>query len=107
VSSENALAELDGPIHPPLGVKRFPAHIQTSRRELESGDRILMVTDGIIDRPVAGGGTFGLEGIQRALAQAAAPTAAATAMAIQQQAVTDCRAEPLEDDATLVVLAID
>jgi serine phosphatase RsbU (regulator of sigma subunit) len=107
VSPKNALTELEGPIHPPLGAERLPTHIQTSRRQLESGDRILMVTDGIIDRHVAGGGTFGVEGIQRALMQAAAPTAAATAMAIQQQAVTDCWAEPLKDDATLVVLAID
>jgi serine phosphatase RsbU (regulator of sigma subunit) len=107
VSPANALAELDGPIHPPLGAQRPLKHIQTSRRQLESGDRVLMVTDGIINRHVTGGGSFGIEGIQRALAQAAAPTAAATAMAIQQQAATDCRAEPLEDDATLVVLAID
>jgi hypothetical protein len=33
------------------------------------------------------------------------PTAAGTAMAIQQ-ALTDCRSEPLEDDATVVVLAL-
>jgi serine phosphatase RsbU (regulator of sigma subunit) len=106
VSPENALTELEGPIHPPLGAERFPTHPQTNRRQLESGDRILMVTDGIIDRQVAAGGTFGVEGVQRALAQAAAPTAAATAMAIQQE-VTNCWGEPLEDDATLVVLAID
>ena len=37
---------------------------------------------------------------------APAPTAAATAMAIQH-AVTDCWKEPLQDDATLVVLAVD
>jgi hypothetical protein len=35
-----------------------------------------------------------------------APTAAATAMAIHR-AVTECSTESLQDDATLVVLAVD
>ena len=53
-----------------------------------------------------GGGTFGLEGISHALDQADSPTAASTAMAIQQ-AVTDCWREPVEDDATVVVMAVE
>ena len=53
-----------------------------------------------------GGGRFGIDGVRRAVAAADAPTAAATAMAIHQ-AVTECSTEPLEDDATLVVLAVD
>jgi hypothetical protein len=53
-----------------------------------------------------GGGTFGVDGIKQALGPAASPTAASTAMTIQD-AVTDCWREPLEDDATVVVLAIE
>jgi hypothetical protein len=49
---------------------------------------------------------FGLEGVQRAVEQAPAPSAPATALAIQQ-GVSECWTEPLEDDATLVVLAVD
>jgi hypothetical protein len=64
------------------------------------------VTDGITDRTVEGGGRFGVDGVRRAVERAAAPTAAATAMAVQH-AVTNCWSEPLEDDATLVVLAVD
>ena len=50
--------------------------------------------------------TFGVAGLRRAVRSATAPTAAATAMAVQQ-AVRSAWAEPLEDDATLVVLAVD
>jgi len=52
------------------------------------------------------GGTFGVEGLRDALDRADNPTAASTAMAIQQ-AVTDCWREPLQDDGTVVVMAID
>ena len=73
---------------------------------LESAQRLVLVTDGIVEREMEGGGRFGVDGLRRAVANAPAPTAAATAMAIQR-AVTDCWREPLADDATLVVLAVD
>jgi hypothetical protein len=65
-----------------------------------------MLTDGVISRRMEGGGRFGVQGLAEALERADNPTAASTAMAIQQ-AVTDCWREPLEDDATVVVMAID
>ncbi|HYM80424.1 MAG TPA: SpoIIE family protein phosphatase [Candidatus Limnocylindria bacterium] len=58
------------------------------------------------ERRTEDGGTFGLDGLRGALERADSPTAAATAMAILR-AVTDCwAAEPFEDDATVVVLAV-
>ena len=57
-------------------------------------------------RPSRGGGTFGLDGVRAAVAAATAPTAAATAMAILH-AVAERWTKPLQDDATLVVLAVD
>jgi hypothetical protein len=45
---------------------------------------------------------FGVDGLE----DADNPTAASTAMVIQQ-AVTDCWREPLDDDATVVVMAIE
>ena len=66
----------------------------------------MLVTDGITERAVRGGGTFGLAGVRDAVAAATAPTAAATAMAILQ-AVAASWTKPLQDDATLVVLAVD
>jgi serine phosphatase RsbU (regulator of sigma subunit) len=78
---------------------------KVSERRLRSGERIVLVTNGITGRHLEGGGTFGLDGLRNAIENAAAPTAACTAMAIQQ-AVTDCWREPLEDDGTVVVMAV-
>lgn len=66
---------------------------------------MILLTDGTTNRQLEGGGTFGLDGVKTALNAAASPTAAATAMAIQQ-ALTDCSREPFEDDATVVVMAV-
>jgi hypothetical protein len=71
-----------------------------------AGQRIILVTNGITQRKLEGGGTFGVDGIKAALERAENPTAATTAMAIQQ-AVTDCWKEPLEDDGTIVVMTVD
>ena len=65
-----------------------------------------LITDGVTERFVKGGGRFGVDGLQRAVRAAGASTAAATAMAIQD-AVMGAATDPLQDDATLVVLAVD
>ncbi len=106
VDVEGNLTGLEAPEHPPLGVGRKPAKFQLSERRLRSGERLIMVTDGVIDREMEGGGTFGVDGIRDALERAESTTAAATAMAIQN-AVTECWREPLQDDATVVVMAIE
>jgi serine phosphatase RsbU (regulator of sigma subunit) len=106
VDPGGTLTELEGHVHPPLGAGDAAPAIETCATTLESGDRLLLVTDGITERRIEGGGTFGVEGLRRAVAAAEAPTAAATAMAIQQ-AVTSSWTEPLQDDATVVVLAVD
>ena len=103
---EGAFTALDAPLHPPLGAGDSAPDIEVSAVTLESGERLVLVTDGITERTVEGGGHFGVDGLRRAVQGAEAPTAAATAMAVQQ-AVTTCWTEPLEDDATLVVLAVD
>ncbi|UGS35307.1 SpoIIE family protein phosphatase [Capillimicrobium parvum] len=106
VGADGAMHALDGPVHAPLGSGDAPPEIEVSAARLEHGERLVLVTDGVTERSVKGGGTFGLDGVGRAVGRAEAPTAAATAMAIQQ-AVTECWTEPLEDDATIVVLAVD
>ena len=104
---EGTLTELDGPVHAALGsVAEGAREFELSTVQLQSADRLVLITDGITEREVEGGGTFGVDGLRRAVRDAPAPTAAATAMAIQH-AVTSCWTEPLADDATLVVLAID
>lgn len=66
----------------------------------------MLYTDGITERFVKGGGRFGVDGMQRAIQAANPPTTAAIAMAIQD-AVMSAATDPRQDDATLVVLAVD
>ena len=105
VDLDGHLQELTGHEHPALGVGAKEPRFKVSERRLRSGERIVLVTNGITGRHLEGGGTFGLDGLRNAIENAAAPTAACTAMAIQQ-AVTDCWREPLEDDGTVVVMAV-
>jgi serine phosphatase RsbU (regulator of sigma subunit) len=105
VDLENNMTELEGPEHPPLGTGDDDRTFELAERRLQPGERLILVTDGITERHTEDGGKFGVDGLRRALERAENPTAAATAMAIQR-AVTDCWSEPLEDDATVVVLAI-
>jgi serine phosphatase RsbU (regulator of sigma subunit) len=103
---DGSLAELRSPVHPALGVGDDKPAFRLTQRELHSGERVILVTDGITARRTEGGGTFGVDGIKRALAGIEHPTACSTAMAVLQ-GVTDCWREPLEDDGTVAVLAID
>ena len=102
---DGTVAELEGPTHPPLGTGDEEPTFVLTERQLASGERLILVTDGITERRTEGGGRFGIEGIRRAVDGVENPTAAATAMAILQ-AVTDCWREPLEDDGTVVVLCV-
>jgi serine phosphatase RsbU (regulator of sigma subunit) len=106
VDGDGQLAELQAPQHPALGTGRDGAKFTPTSRQLHPGERLILLTDGVIARRMEGGDEFGMEGLADALERADNPTAASTAMAIQQ-AVTDCWREPLEDDATVVVMAID
>ena len=106
VDTDGNLNELEGPQHPPLGATDTAPSLTLTHRQLHSGERLILVTDGIIERRTQKGGTFGTDGLKQALERAENPTAASTAMAIQQ-AVTDCWREPIEDDATVVVMAIE
>src|SRR4051812_18755490 len=106
VDAAGELKELEGPRHPPLGLGEAERAFQLTAQQLGPGERLILVTDGITQRHTEDGGRFGVDGLRRALEQAENPTAAATAMAIQA-AVTDCWSEPLEDDATIVVLAVE
>ncbi|MFL5859244.1 MAG: SpoIIE family protein phosphatase [Solirubrobacteraceae bacterium] len=105
VDVDGKLGSLSAPEHPPLGRGESELTFTVTERQLHPGERLILLTDGIIDRRMAGGGVFGVDGVRAAVEAAAHPTAAATAIAIQQ-AVTDCWKEPLEDDATVVVMAI-
>jgi serine phosphatase RsbU (regulator of sigma subunit) len=102
---DGTLRELDGPIRNPLGAADLPEDLVPTETPLRSGQRLILVTDGITERRTKGGGRFGAEGLQAAVTAAPDTSAAATTMAIQR-AVTNSWKEALEDDATVVVLAI-
>lgn len=103
--AEGHLTELENPTHPALGVDGWEPSFTVTQRELHPGERVILVTDGITQRHTEGGGRFGVDGLERAVAGVEHPTAAATAMAILR-AVSDCWREPLEDDGTVAVLAV-
>jgi serine phosphatase RsbU (regulator of sigma subunit) len=105
VDVDGEVSQLEGPIHEPLGKGPSKRAFEPTALQLSSDERLILVTDGIVDRRIEGGGRFGIEGIRGAIEQLETPTAASTAMAILQ-AVTDCWKEPLEDDGTVVVLCV-
>jgi hypothetical protein len=104
-STTGVAAVPEGPIHEPLGKGPAKRTFEPTALQLSSDERLILVTDGIVERRTEGGGRFGIEGIRSAIEQLETPTAASTAMAILQ-AVTDCWKEPLEDDGTVVVLCV-
>jgi len=106
IDVEGKLSELACATHPALGTATKDPRFEPSERRLHTGERVILLTDGITKRHIEGGGTFGVEGLKHAIDQAPDVTAAATAIAIQQ-AVTNCWREPLEDDGTIVVMAIN
>jgi AcrR family transcriptional regulator len=105
VPVDGPLRGLGGPEHPQLGRGGAKRTFTSTSRQLHPGERLVLVTDGITERRMEGGGTFGVAGVQRAIDDADSDTAPSTALAIQQ-AVTDCWREPLEDDGTIVVMAV-
>jgi serine phosphatase RsbU (regulator of sigma subunit) len=79
VGTDGSVAELEGPVHEPLGAGAEERAFETAQRQLASDERLILVTDGVTERRMEGGGVFGIEGIRRAVAEVASPTAAATA----------------------------
>jgi serine phosphatase RsbU (regulator of sigma subunit) len=106
IDREGALTELEGPVHPAFGAGAERSSFEVASVTLEPGERLVLYTDGVTERVVKGGGRFGFDGMRRAIQGADAPTAATTAMAIQH-AVMSAATDPLQDDATLVVLTVD
>lgn len=104
VDVEDNLIELERHHHPALGTGENEPTFKSSQRQLHSGERLILLTDGITERQMQNGEKFGVDGLKAALENAIYPTAAGTAMAILK-AVSDCWEEPLEDDATIVVMA--
>jgi serine phosphatase RsbU (regulator of sigma subunit) len=102
VAADGTLEVLGDDVLPRLGRRGLPAAVVQERR-LADGDRLLLLSDAIIDRPTLDGGTLGLDGVREAIAKAPLVSAAGTLRAIED-AVREAVQDPLSDDATLVVL---
>jgi serine phosphatase RsbU (regulator of sigma subunit) len=82
----------------------MPEEIEVRQRRIEPGERVLLLSDGILGRPTVDGGTLGLRGVHEAALKSPDTSAAGTVRAIED-AVRESVVDPLSDDATLIVLA--
>jgi serine phosphatase RsbU (regulator of sigma subunit) len=104
ITTNGHLRALEGPDHGALGGSDSGPHWPSNKTRLSPGERLILYSDGITQRPTQAGAPFGLAGLQYAVAHARSGSAAATVKAIEA-AVTDASTTDLEDDATLLVLA--
>jgi len=72
--------------------------------QLESGDRLVLYTDGITECSRAGGDMFGEEGLQSFIAANSDRHPAAFSDALIGELKSYCGAESFNDDLTLIVL---
>jgi serine phosphatase RsbU (regulator of sigma subunit) len=87
---------------PPLGM--FPGTVYVPERmHLEPDDRLVLVSDGILDASPVGGKPFGEARLHELLVDAAGASASETVRLITS-AVVKHRAGKLQDDATAVCL---
>ena len=61
------LVELESHRHLALGTGKKKPTFRLTERQLNPGERLILLTDGITERDMAGGGKFGRQGIERAL----------------------------------------
>ena len=104
VDDRGELAELPGTRHDGLGLGDEDRGFAIDRRRLAPGERLLLISDGVLDRRTHAGARFGLEGVRAALRQATGPSPAETVRALED-ALTARSEDRLEDDATIVVIA--
>ncbi len=102
ISPQGELRELDGPAQPALGIGEKPG-VTIRERRLAPGERLLLLSDGVLERRARHDRPFGMAGVRAAVARSGT-SAAATVRAIED-AVAGVSVDPLADDATIVVLA--
>lgn len=80
--------------------ERFPVH----GRRRRPGERLLLLSDGLLGRRTRDGRTLGTAGVHAAALKASSSSAAGTLRAVED-AVREHVVDPLDGDATLIVLA--
>ncbi len=102
IHADGRLELLDQELVPRLGDPAMPQRAAVQQRRLVVDQRLLLLSDGIMERPTHDGGTLGVDGVHQAALKAHSTTAAGTLRAIED-AVRETVVDPLDDDATLVV----
>jgi serine phosphatase RsbU (regulator of sigma subunit) len=103
IRADGELELLDTGMVPRLGAPDMPARAEVQERRIEPGERVLLLSDGILGRQTVDGGTLGVAGVHAAAMKAPDASAAGTVRAIED-AVRESVVDPLGDDATLIVL---
>jgi serine phosphatase RsbU (regulator of sigma subunit) len=104
ITEAGKLTELDFTEHPALGLGEPARRFTVDHRRLQPGERLLLLSDGVLERRTAGGESFGLNGVRTAITSAADAAAASTVRALED-AIIAASTDLLEDDATIVVFA--
>ena len=105
IGVDGSVDELVGEQDRALGLGPGEAAFRVHRRRLEPGERVIVCSDGLLERRADDGVRFGLAGIRAAVRGEGSTSAAGTARAVQT-AVVGASARPLEDDVAVVVLAV-
>jgi AcrR family transcriptional regulator len=100
VTADRQLKPLDSEAVPELGATGFPERLTTNTIRLDKTERLLLLSDSLID-PDTG---LGLPVIARAIAKADNNAGPATLRAIED-ALREAHPDHLDDDATIIVLA--
>ena len=104
ITADGHPSELRCASHDSLGLGDATRRFELQRHRLGRGERLLLASDGVLARRTRGGGRFGLDGVRGALRDTTDAAPAATVRALED-ALTRSSRNPLEDDATIVVLA--
>lgn len=103
IDAGGAVTELQSPDHERLGLGPPERGFEPARRRLVPGERLVLVSDGVLDRPTRRGG-FGLDGIRAVARRTPNATPPQTVRALEE-ALAAASKDRLQDDATIVVLA--
>lgn len=104
VRCDGRVDALEGERTYPLGMRFAERAFPVLSAQVCRGERVLLYSDGVSERRTADGSRIGEEGLRAILTELGPRSAASTVRALQDR-VLDASAQPLHDDATLLVLA--